>query len=884
MHPAARGVVTPRPIRRPQLAAMPQDTSLPPVPELGTKPRMRKAGVASYDVGLVAGSSGPLPAPGRANVAGFVHMPRPPGDRGRAARRARTLPSRTEPSESEDEQEGEERRKRRAQLSTFPSTGLRGSWAKPALLVELEEYLSAECSAVERDLGEPPEPGSQLRYRIYRNALEKFKQTFQTYDEVLSRIVREFDEYVDKNFVPTSELVKLRREVEGEKRAKEDALRNQERQHKDELRQVVRKVQQTRIDNLLSVDMERLQQKVRDLEHRVERLSWENRQLIERNGALSARLQESIRGEPLADDKRESADGARMSFPPGGAAKLDSFVNNLGKCLMLSLRALEERRREEAQAMHPATVNSDMQKKLAELRAELADAQAKMQELRHDRDSARRHKHAAEKGLKRMKDAAETGDDGASRFAIATAEMEKRAEKAEHALARERARSGEQLVRMQQRMSRMQELTGTGSAAVSGLLVAELRAAGRQGLYGYGSGSDVPRWLRSAVSQPLPFVLPSYDEAVEAARSFFQARLKHEETGLFVPPEYFLLLHAKVGDSDDGKQEAPQWLGALEPARQATVYTLLHAAQRYEYESPDLSMFLACMHGRLSADCWADGEGYVEAFSAALSRLAAEGKPAGVAACRAVAEVCGALPKQACAAIVASLCSDPQASAGPAPGGGLSGWGTAGSKTAQLLRMQHFDGCRGFALQIEERVRELSRQRRKRDSETTERRGWFGAPRDWGNPKPPKDDAHTVFQPSQLVALVRELDPEHPREPLQRLARVCAMRSGSSRRRGTSPGPGSLSPGAPRRASRVRPSLTVETGNSPRSSSIDEEAPLPVDAVVSVIRTQYVWRRCTPLTHVEDLLPLVATSDQPSAGPAADAAPARTEGFEAGLT
>eukprot|EP01062_Namystynia_karyoxenos_P079184 TRINITY_DN8308_c0_g1_i2.p1 TRINITY_DN8308_c0_g1~~TRINITY_DN8308_c0_g1_i2.p1 ORF type:complete len:931 (+),score=317.25 TRINITY_DN8308_c0_g1_i2:86-2794(+) len=894
----------PRPMGRPKLAPMPPDLSLPPMPTHGCKPFVaQREGVAAYDVPLREGSSGPLPAPGGAPNTWSPCLPHPPRcERRHKHRRARTQPPAQKCPAAADAgdssaggaEEGDAAARaddavpspRKGYLATFPSFSPRQGGQKPSLVGEIEAYIERELRAY-GDGDPPPTPGTQARYHIFRNAMNMFKHRFQSYDGFLSAFLREVDSYIKANFAHNSELTKMQQALADEAVAREEALQEAERRHERAMRDFRHQMQQTKLENLLSVSMERLEEQVGELELRCKRLEWENKELIQRNAALTQRMTQE-RSE--VESRRSTAHEAsvRRMLPPDGARKLDSFVNSLGRCLMLSLRAVEERRREAESAQQPAAVNAALQRKLTELREHYAEALDKVRQLRKQRDDARQSLHTAEAAVRRLEAAAEeSAGQAAARLTRENEILQQRLRNCEQELASERKEFQEVLLRAQRKMGRVRQLYDDSSGSiVGGLLAAELRALGRQGLYGMGSGSDVPRWQRSALADPIPFVLPSIEEAQRQVASFFVAKRQYEQRAAPLPADCMLLLWAK-GDAPLPGEEPPAWLGALDPVQQARVVGLVHAAQRYEYESPELAMFLACMHGTLSTECWADAETAAECFGEALARASETRCSAVVAACRAVAETCAARSVTACASLVTSLCPD-KATMGrqaPAPAEGLLGWGPPGEKAAQLLRMQHYDECRGFALRVEERLREHARQAQKRRRSVGADAGGRPA-RPWGQARPPRDELLSIH-PSELVPLVRSVDPEHPREPLLVAARVAATAAaaaapGAKRRKEShSPRRGSRSP-AP-------DPLEAPPSPSPVPVAADEDAPVPLEPFIVALRTGYVWRRRTPQTRLEDLLPL-AHPPEPAAqqstwasgklpSPAPDSAPAVASGF-----
>eukprot|EP00756_Hemistasia_phaeocysticola_P045207 Hpha_TRINITY_DN18970_c0_g1::TRINITY_DN18970_c0_g1_i1::g.17614::m.17614 len=446
--------VGPRPMRRPQLSTLEDDHTLPPVPIRGRKPRApRRTLLADYDVGIQPGTAAPLPAPGRGNITVTSDItPRPPRKNrrtpGGSMRYASLPPPRTK--EVPEGLGGEGQLGRPDVVREALSRG-------PALVKKLEDFIAKECQAASEETGELPRPGSEVSYYAHRVALERFMECFETYKGFLGRVAREFDSYVKCNYVSVSELRRIEKGIEEERQNSAAREEVAQKRHREELRQVVKSVQQTRIDNLLSVEVERLQQRARELEERLKRTEWENRQLIERNGNLTLRIQER---EPERRPAAEAESGGNsLSLPPNTVPKCDNFVNGLSRCLMLSLRALEERRREEALQKQNSGGVAGLQERLGELRVELLATQDALRGAHAERDAALRAANEARAETRTLATAASgSSDERVQRLAHELDHASNRLSAAEVLIARERVDFKAALLRMQAKMSRVRAL------------------------------------------------------------------------------------------------------------------------------------------------------------------------------------------------------------------------------------------------------------------------------------------------------------------------------------------------------------------------------------------------------------------------------------------
>eukprot|EP01063_Lacrimia_lanifica_P017688 TRINITY_DN24714_c0_g1_i1.p1 TRINITY_DN24714_c0_g1~~TRINITY_DN24714_c0_g1_i1.p1 ORF type:complete len:858 (+),score=223.64 TRINITY_DN24714_c0_g1_i1:89-2662(+) len=313
------------PIRRPQLSHMPEEPSLPGI----SVPRklVRRKELASYDVKLIphggedafmnatAGRESAMSGTNRSCsiISGrqrHGHMypasnatPMPP-----------TTPLRPRPPGSP------------LNVAQFPHQG------PPSLLSEMELYIQDEMKIVQDEAGRVPKAGTEPRYRVFRNALSFFASHVKSYEGVLSSIVKEFDMCFDKILEKAGESERLRQQVLEERQLRDQAIADMEGTHKAEVASILKEVHQTKLDNLLSVEMGRLRDRIKELEAEVEHCRWENAEVLDANRAL-VELKNKVVAEQHAKHKLE---GPEQHIPE----EMDHLVATMSSSLFASFRVI----------------------------------------------------------------------------------------------------------------------------------------------------------------------------------------------------------------------------------------------------------------------------------------------------------------------------------------------------------------------------------------------------------------------------------------------------------------------------------------------------------------------------------------------------------------
>ena len=339
------------PIRRQYLSPIPDDFALPDV--CPARPFVRKQPLAEYDVKLQPGTAGVLP-------------PAPPS---RMSLDAAT-PTRGH--------QGSARvvRKAAQAVAQYPNPA---SDVKPALLAAIERYIKDEKKSIEEATGHPLEPGSETSYWVHRNALFLYKSHMKSYEEILSTVIREFDACFRSIQDKAGELARVKAEVLDERHSRDLRIAEMERCHKTEIAAILKDVQKTRVDNLLSVEVDRLRDAIAQRETQLSAAAWENSQLMD----VNARLQKEC--DELMDRQRQSPFvSASLRDLQSIPVSVDSFVTSLSSSLMAALQVIKVLKAQEQEWRDNACQVRELKAAAAGLEADVDTAQSSLQLVREE--------------------------------------------------------------------------------------------------------------------------------------------------------------------------------------------------------------------------------------------------------------------------------------------------------------------------------------------------------------------------------------------------------------------------------------------------------------------------------------------------------------------
>ncbi|KAJ9468616.1 hypothetical protein DIPPA_19280 [Diplonema papillatum] len=385
------------PMRRPNLLPLKEEHSLPVCPPNKRFIRHRRLG--EYDVKLqsidaddkktnlphrpaVQKQAKRAPADQKLRGCPSQHTPKPPArTRTQVVAVPPPLPFRGSISGAKDRpdspQAGLVVMKSVQHLGTYPAVGDGGvsvasfpaahkTGAQPGLLTQMQRYIAGELAELEKQTGRPLTPGDDTRYWVYRRAFDMFCSEMRSYEHVLSEIASEFDACARRSAEKSGAIRTLEAALREQEVVRAADVAEIEKKHRSDVASILKEVHKTKVANLLSTDLEALQDRVEVLTAKLETAEWGNDRLLEKlvqyetgPGAAPPRP-----GDPHPPEAN--------AFPVAVTVKL---VHALGGALKASLQTVAELKAKEEKTVRQLNALKDSLHGVKGLKDQLENAE-----------------------------------------------------------------------------------------------------------------------------------------------------------------------------------------------------------------------------------------------------------------------------------------------------------------------------------------------------------------------------------------------------------------------------------------------------------------------------------------------------------------------------